>query len=143
MDNISVVDLLHSHTLSKKMVRKVTDMVPQPNVDSPISAKRTTFSSLDFYLRLSCQRCHSHKGFPKLPFPVLGVPRVLLQASHPLDHLRHLDNMLPHLRLQDFPVLLFLGKVPDLVPLQECLLRRRDLASTGGEIEGLEAFGRM
>jgi hypothetical protein len=126
----------------KRMVKKANDMGPQPNVDWPISAKRITFSSLDFYLRLLCQRCHSHKRFRKLLFRVLGVLRVLLQVFHRLDR-QHLDNMLPQLRRQDFPVLLFLGKVPDLVLLQECLLHRRDLVSTGGKSEGLEAFGRM
>jgi hypothetical protein len=127
----------------KRMVKKANDMGPQPNVGSLISAKRITSSSLDFYLRLLCQRYHSHKGFRKLRFPVQGVLRVLLEAYPRQDHQPHLDNMLPQLRRQDFPVLVFLGKVPDLVLLQECLLHRRDLVSTGGKSEGLEAFGRM
>jgi hypothetical protein len=126
----------------KRMVKKANDMGPQPNVDWPILAKRITFSSLDFYLRLLCQRCHSHKGFRKLLFRVLGVLRVLLQVFRRQDH-QLLDNMLPQLRHQDFPVLLFLGKAPDLVLLQECLLHRRDLVSMGGKSESLEAFGRM
>src|ERR1700685_2510798 len=125
------------------MVKKENDMGPQPNVDSPLSARRITFSSLDFYLRLLCQRCHSHKGFRRLLFLVLGVPRVLLRVFPRQDHRPHLDNMLPQLRRQDFPALLFLGKAPDLVLLRECLLHRRDLVSTGGKSEGLEAFRRM
>ena len=118
------------------MVKKANDMGPQPNADLPISARKIMFSSLDFYLHLSCHL--SHKDFRRPLCLVLLFLLVLLQEFCLLAPLL-LGNTLPR---QDSPTLVSLGKGLDLVHPQECLHRPPvSMVSTGDENEGLEAFG--
>lgn len=139
MDSILVADLLPYRTHSKRTAKKAIGMAPLLNVDSPISAKRIMFSSPDFYLRLSYRQSHSHKDSHRPVLLVLVVPRVLLQVFRRRGHLP-LGNTVPRLHLQDSPMLVSLGKVLDLVLLQECLLHRPALVNTEDEIQGFGAL---